>query len=296
MEYPSFSVYPKNRLMYIRTGLAAVLFMLSCAQNPSASQEVHDTDASPVINTTGANIEKRFSPPHGYLRVTVDSFGMYLRSLPLHPHGYPVHLYDGTKKSNQSVHTAVIKMDVGSKDLQQCADAVMRLRAEYLYDAGRFDKISFNFTNGFPATFGKWRTGHTIVVNGNDVSWVSSGNANGGYTSFLQYLERVFMYAGTLSLSRQMKKIPFSELQPGDVLIQGGSPGHAVIIADVAQNDQGEKMFLLAQSYMPAQEIHILINPGNKAISPWYSTADIHTTIHTPEWDFTVEDLKRFTE
>lgn len=282
--------------MITRICLAAVLFLLSCAQNPSASQEANSIDTTTIINPAGADIEKRFSPPCGYQRQAADSFGNYLRSLPLHRHGYAVHLYNGEEKGNQAAHAAVVKIDVGNKDLQQCADAVMRLRAEYLYHAGYFDKISFNFTNGFPASFSKWRTGYKITVNGNKVSWVPSGSANGEYSSFRQYMDQVFMYAGTLSLSRQMKQIPFSEMQPGDVLIQGGSPGHAVIVVDVARNALGDKMFLLAQSYMPAQEIHVLVNPGNKAISPWYSTADIHNSINTPEWDFTVGDLKRFTE
>ncbi|HEY9178464.1 MAG TPA: DUF4846 domain-containing protein [Flavipsychrobacter sp.] len=282
--------------MNIRSCLAAVLFTCSCVQNPSASQEVKGADKASIINPTGTNIGNRFLPPDGYRRSAVDGFGNYLRSLPLQPHGHAVHLYDGTKKGNQAVHAAVVKMDVGSKDLQQCADAVMRLRAEYLYATGEFDKISFNFTNGFPAAFSQWKKGYKIAVNGNNVSWVPSDNADGGYSSFRQYLNRVFMYAGTLSLSRQMKKIPYSELRPGDVLIQGGSPGHAIIVVDMAQNVRGEKVFLLAQSYMPAQEIHVLVNPGNETISPWYSAAGIHTTIHTPEWNFTVGDLKRFIE
>jgi hypothetical protein len=32
--------------------------------------------------------------------------------------------------------------------------------------------------------------------------------------------------------------------------------------------------FLLAQkSYMPAQDIHILVNPSNDKLGPWYSRA-----------------------
>ena len=57
--------------------------------------------------------------------------------------------------------------------------------------------------------------------------------------------------------------VPYTSLQPGDVFIKGGSPGHAVIVVDVAIYTQtGKKVFLLAQSYMPAQQIHILVNPA----------------------------------
>lgn len=296
MENQSLFVLFRITLMITRKYLIGLLFLLSCTGNPSSSQETNTTERGRLIYPAGTTIVERFSPPPGYNRTNVDNFGNYLRKLPLHNYGYKVHLYNGEEKANQNVHAAVLNIDVGDKDLQQCADAVMRLRAEYLYKGGDFDKISFNFTNGFPASFAKWASGYRIAVTGNNVIWQPSTAANHTYNSFRQYLDMVFMYAGTLSLSRQLNTVPFTDIQPGDVLLQGGSPGHAVMVMDIAVNEKGEKMFLLAQSYMPAQEIHILVNPANKSISPWYSTAEISSVIHTPEWDFTIEDLKRFEE
>jgi hypothetical protein len=49
---------------------------------------------------------------------------------------------------------------------------------------------------------------------------------------------------------------------------------------------------MLAQSYMPAQDIQVLVNQGNASISPWYIMAE--GPIETPEWTFAPEDLKRF--
>ena len=62
------------------------------------------------------------------------------------------------------MHLAVIDMDIGERDLQQCADAVIRLRAEYLYGTGQYDKIHFNFTSGFNAQYIKWMQGSRISV------------------------------------------------------------------------------------------------------------------------------------
>ena len=85
------------------------------------------------------------------------------------------------------------------------------------------------------------------------------------------------------------------DIQIGDVFIQKGNPyGHAIIVIDMAKNKKkGNKIFMLAQSYMPAQEIHILKNLNNSDLSPWYDT-DFVDELLTPEWTFRKEDLKRF--
>jgi len=41
-------------------------------------------------------------------------------------------------------------------------------------------------------------------------------------------------------------------------MIRAGSPGHAMLVVDVAEDERGRRIYLLAQSYMPAQDIHIV--------------------------------------
>ncbi|WP_315824356.1 DUF4846 domain-containing protein [Paraflavitalea speifideaquila] len=76
-------------------------------------------------------------------------------------------------------------------------------------------------------------------------------------------------------------------------MIKGGSPGHAVMVMDVAINKAGEKIYLLAQSYMPAQSIHILKNPMDQTLNPWYKAGN-EPIIETPEWTFTQQQLRRW--
>ncbi len=77
----------------------------------------------------------RIPTPAGFTRtqVSVNSFGDWLRHLPLKPKGSKVLVYYGEEKHRQDVHAAVVDIDTGTKDLQQCADAVMRVKAEYHY-------------------------------------------------------------------------------------------------------------------------------------------------------------------
>ncbi|MGE5613573.1 MAG: DUF4846 domain-containing protein [Bacillota bacterium] len=249
------------------------------------------------INKDGKTVEERIGTPEGFERVKVEegSFGHYLRTLPLKPDGTKVHYYNGGIKP-VDVHAAVLDIDIGTRDLQQCADAVIRLRAEYLYGKGLYDKIHFNFTNGFRADYTTWMQGNRIAVEGNKAYWVKRTGYSDDYESFRRYLDMVFAYAGSLSLSREMENIPVEGMQAGDVFIEGGLPGHTAIVLDMAENkDTGEKIFILAQSYMPAQDIHILRNPSDDGLSPWYSTG-FGNVLDTPEWQFDKDRLYRFKE
>ncbi|MDD4584014.1 MAG: DUF4846 domain-containing protein, partial [Eubacteriales bacterium] len=222
-------------------------------------------------------------------------YGEYLRNLPLKPHASPVLYYNGHEKNKDNVYMAVVDMEIGDSDLQQCADAVMRLRGEYLYGIGDYDRIHFNFTNGFRVDYSKWMEGYRVVVEGNRSYWQKKTQPNNTYQSFRKYMDIIFAYAGTLSLENELVPVDFDNMEIGDVLIQGGSPGHAVVVVDMAVNEStGEKLFLLAQSYMPAQEIQILVNTDNLDLSPWYSLNFEGDSIATPEWNFNKWDLKRF--
>ena len=230
--------------------------------------------------------------PRGYERTQETGFGEYLRELPLKKDGTKVRLYDGAEKSWQGGAYAVIDMEIGTSDLQQCADAVIRLRAEYLYKNRMYEDIHFNFTNGFRADYTKWADGYRIKVSGNNVRWYKACEPDFSYKTFRKYLDMVFSYAGTASLSKELASVRITDIRIGDVFIQGGFPGHAMIVVDIAESEDGDKAILVAQSYMPAQDIHIVTNPEGP--SPWYIISDTTEDILFPEWHFTSKDLKRF--
>lgn len=248
-----------------------------------------------AITLNGNTVETRFPVPNGFERTNenTSSFGYFLRNLPLKKAGSLVKYYDGDAKADDA-YSAVIDLPIGNKDLHQCADAVMRLRADYLFKQKQYDKIHFNFTNGFRVDYTKWAEGNRIAVKGNKTSWVKKTKPDYSATTYWNYMEQIFQFAGTASLEKELKPITaVSDIQIGDVFIKGGFPGHAVIVVDMAKNKQGKKIFMLAQSYMPAQELQILKNPNNSKISPWYSE-EFGETLITPEWTFKKAHLKRF--
>jgi hypothetical protein len=291
-------------LLFISFGI------LSCNSDSSTikksySNEINNTsdslEADDYVNTSfikDINQIHQILLPQDYTRKEVSSmsFAHYLRHISLKPQDTPVKLYNGELKNYQQVHYRVLDISVGKRDLQQCADAVMRLRAEYLFKTNQKDKISFNYTSGDAAVYSKWKNGYRPSINGNKVSWNLKAKVDTSYTNFLKYMENVFMYAGSASLSKELKPKKIEDIEIGDVFIQGGFPGHAVLVVDVAINPQtNKKVFMIAQSYMPAQDIHILKNFNNEEINPWYEIPMYSSgKIRTPEWNFEQDNLMSF--
>jgi hypothetical protein len=172
-----------------------------------------------------------------------------------------------------------VDLPIGKKDLHQCADAVMRLRADYLYSQARFKEISFRQASGRTLSYTIWLAGRTP-----------------NQTNLWTYLESVFNTANTTSLNQQLKLKAIETLEIGDVFVtgppRGQSYGHAIIVVDKCVDKEGKVKFMLAQSYMPAQEIQILDNPATPGC-PWYDLG-FGQTLDTPEWDFTPSQLKSF--
>lgn len=261
---------------------------------PGYTRRPPDPAAATAASRTDT-IAIRIAPPPGFARVPAarDSFAAWLRGLPLRPAGAPVRLHDGRLKPSQDIHAAVLAIDTGRRDLQQCADAVMRLRAEYLYARRELGRLAFNFTSGDRTAFTEWARGLRPAVSGNRVRWVRRAASGTGRASFRAWLDSVFTYAGTYSLAREMRAVPDpNDIRVGDVFIEGGFPGHAVLVADLARNPEtGARRMLLTQSYMPAQDIHVLKTMEGGV---WYKVPARGANLETPEWTFKSGDLHRF--
>lgn len=259
--------------MYSKTSILLLsIFFLSCNAKSGTSTDTTSKKgpASVTDNINPYPFINAIPLPAGYERSKGDrnSFANWLGKVALKK-DKTVYLFNGDPKANQSAQFAVLDISTGDKDLQQCADAVMRLRAEYLFATGQYEKILFTDNEG-----GKYPFSQPY-----------------NKTHLLSYLQTVFGMCGSASLSKQLKPADVDSIRPGDVLIRGGFPGHAVMVMDVAVNKEGRSIYLLAQGYMPAQDMHVLINPADENLSPWYEVDDAATII-TPEYVFNRNELK----
>lgn len=255
---------------YLFTSLIAV----SCQAQPIQEKG--------VIQNKEIKKVKEIPLPKGFVRQKTDSltFGYFLQNLSFEKDN-TVYFYDGTKKQNQAQHYKVIKLELPKKDIQQCADAIIRLRADYFFNKKQYQTIQFK----------------SSTTTYNFANWLQENNPFKVDTVKLyhQFLETVFINCGTYHLADLLKpKHQLNTIQVGDVFIKGGSPGHGMIVVDVAYNNTtSQTIFILAQSFMPAQSMHVVVNEENEELSPWY-VLDSTKNLVTPGYSFSYAHLKKW--
>ena len=240
-----------------------------------------------------SNIEDRFGYPDGYERIYNDTYSKFLREHPLKDNNV-VKYFNGKRKYNNNIWAAVYDYDIGPRDLHQCADAVIYMRASWMYSEGRGDDIELVASDGTIMPYRDWLKGVIWTQDGNGLKQVMTKPRKDNCDTFRKYLDHVFIWAGTYSLQTyETYQVDIYDIQPGDVFVVGGFPGHAVNVVDVGVNEEtGHKYFILAQSYMPAQQNQILLNPATGDV--FYELFDFMTEVVTPDWTFHVNDLRRW--
>ncbi|MCS6899231.1 MAG: DUF4846 domain-containing protein [Myxococcales bacterium] len=242
-------------------------------------------------------LSHRFPAPEGFRRVELpsNSFGAWLRGLPLADPSTPVRSFQGVQLYDAHHHAiaAVAALDVGHADLQQCADSVIRLHAEWRWSLGD-RRMSYRAASGASLPYERWARGERVQAFGNRLSWILTGTPSRDHRSFRKYLDMVFTWANTSSLARDARAPSFDQLRPGDFFVLPGNPGHAVLVLDLARASDGRLVALLGQGFMPAQSFHVLRGGDG---SPWFPIRPADGSLKTPFWEpFPWSSLRRLDE
>ena len=198
--------------------------------------------------------------------------------------------YKGQVVPDQEKKFSLLSYDVGKRDLQQCADALIRLRSEYLFSQQRYEEIHFQFTDGTPYSFDAYVRGSRPIQDGNRVRFINTQPASFTCNHFRQYLDLVFAYAGTISLARELKNT--EDFTIGTVVLTPGSPGHCMIITDMATTPAGDTLYKLVEGYTPAQSIYVLRNLEEPHLGYWHRLDK--GVICTASYTFQTYQLKSF--
>lgn len=276
----------------MRLGLSILLLLVVAAAHASADPQYRWLDDSRA-HEARSRLEDRFAPPPGFERVAAadGSFAAWLRGLPLRPAGTPVRSFRGDviRAGDDRRVAAVVDLDVGTRDLQQCADSIMRLDAEWRFAAGRGADIRYAIGRGQDLAFARWASGDRPRIADDDrVTWAHRAAADDSHAALRAYLDVVFAEAGTATLADTAHRVERADLRAGDFFVVGGHPGHAVLVLDVAVDAAGHRRALLGQGFMPAQDFHVLAHDGD----PWFSLDG--DTVDTPFWTpFPLSALRR---
>lgn len=241
------------------------------------------------------SIAMRVPTPRGFGRMKVggETFANWLRYLPLKPGEQPVTLHTGKARRNQQGQYAVVDIDTGSQDLQQAPDAVLRLWTEYLFSAGQWDRIRIPIDGGV-LEWTRWAEGFRPEVQDGTLTWKQTDQADSSREAFRGFLDHAFAGFDTQTLTALAKPVKLDDIQPGDFFVHPGSPGHAVLVADVAIfAPSGETIMLLVQGGLPAQDIHLAANPRDETLSPWFAASGV-SVIPMRGFTFTAAELMRF--
>ena len=214
--------------------------------------------------------------PAGYERVSYegDAYVAFLRGLPLKPRGAKVQLYTGGDAKYQFLSAGVIDWPVLSNS-EQCADMTMRIRAEFLWQSGQYDKIKFRDVNN------KWHP-------------YKGGSSR---KALEQYLKEMYGCCSTFSVFHETNARAIQEVRPGDVLVYparpGKSMGHAVLVADVARNASGKILILCVEGNTPACEAHVVRN-HNPFRNPWFVLNEGDGVIRVSVFKFLTDELRYY--
>jgi len=216
----------------------------------------------------------RIPPPEGFSRADVPqgSFADWLRHLPVAPSDRPV-----TNSKRQTVIpagddriAAVIDLQPGAGNLLLSPAMMVRLRAEFLWSAGKLDALAFHYTSGHPARWADWAAGARPTVKGKLVTFRQERPPDDSRDSFCSYLETVFRYTTVYSVFQDSEKSADGTIAPGDMFILTGRAAHALMVLDVATNPAGRVKVLLGQGGNPAQTFHVIRADDG---SPWFSVS-----------------------
>lgn len=200
---------------------------------------------------------------------SAETFAQFLKNLPLSNSTY-IKTYTGQKLYNNS---RAVLCDFGTKENEQCADALIYLRSKYLWQNRQYNKIVFHFVNSFKCDYVHWANGYR--VDKSNRHWVRAAKRDYSYTTFRKYLSYVFQYANTSSLFKY-DMVRSNTVDIGTVfLYTAGFPGglgHCFIVVDKKVRN-GQIYCKIAQGFTPAQQIEVFnqwvpyaSNPALRAI------------------------------
>jgi hypothetical protein len=221
------------------------------------------------------HIQHTIEVPEGYTRVNYleDTFSSWIQRLPLKEEN-TILSHTGKEVANGNYHIFAV-VDIGllfKRDLEQCADFCMRFWAEY--HKAKEDRLTALYLFDY---------------GGNKKLFRESGKS---YRNFLKW---AFGFSNSYSLKRGGLLIDRSDIRPGDMIVQNdtGGIGHVSMVLDKCVSNDGDCLYLIGFSFMPAQEFHIEKATADFGVQGWFSLDGYYRYL-SQYYNFGTPVLRRF--
>jgi hypothetical protein len=200
-----------------------------------------------------------------------ESWTEWLRLLPLAAPGTPVRNYRGeiVVPGDDEHLAAVVAIDVGTQNIQQSGDVILRLHAEWRWWVNDLRMLYLSDAK-VELPLQKWVAGERLVASEGKPTWVRQAEPKPklDYADFRAYLDSVFTWSDGQALLAESVPLAPESLEPGAFFLHEGHPAQVLIVLDVATSQDGKRAMLLAQAQSPGESLHV-IRPNRNSV--WFS-------------------------
>jgi hypothetical protein len=184
-----------------------------------------------------------------------------LRLLPLAAPGTPVRNYRGeiVVPGEDEYLAAVVAIDIGSENLQQSADVILRLHAEWRWYVNDLRMLYLSDTKA-ELPLARWFAGERLTTTGAEPRWIrqAAPKPKLDHADLRAYLDSVFAWSSGRALPGESVPLAPENLEPGAFFLHAGPPAEVLVVLDVATSPAGKRAMLLAQALNPAESVHVL--------------------------------------
>lgn len=192
------------------------------------------------------------------LNADTASFAFWLQHLPLKPDDYKPHYVDNGEVVTPCECCAVIDLPVCRHT--DIYGAVLRIRAEYLYDVGRLDDLTFRLRGSHYVNYRDWLRGQWITENGTSVKVPPMRDSR---RAFHHFLDMVIARSDKATLTTLLRRMSPYDIKAGVVALSGRGilfkGNHvAICVSSIPLEKSFARAAIWAQGSQPASELGIL--------------------------------------
>jgi len=146
-------------------------------------------------------------------------------------------------------------------------DILVRLYAEYIWQNDRAAELCLPLPSGEWLRWLDWRQGLRPVFKGVQMKLKLSAAPDSSFLNYEKYLRLIYSESHTQQFYHALQRIDIADLQIGDFIVSRGSKSHAVMIVDLAKNNENQLIALVGHGDTPACEFYLL---SCRDRNPWF--------------------------